>query len=665
MKKALCLLLTVCLLTGLSTAAFAGTHREGKPWVNPELPGNLPDERPAPEEDFYLYVNYDLHRKAADEPDAQINYAARVDQYLKDAVWNLINNGESVEARSLRILTSLMLDRERREKEGPEPLLAYFRRVRETKTVEELSALCREEGFLCGSPYAQCGLGPSEQDPEKFALTIQITELVPSVTPEDGSEAGGDDRPDTGKVEGELALLGYAPESARQLTERIVNYQNQYIAGLMTDADLADLGNAKPLTAAEIREICTPLYDQLLSQGFIRESGPDEAIYQIVMLPSFRYVQNQYTNENLDLFQAIVGITMLRYASDYLDPATYAKAHQIDGEADLKTAADEYLLLHARNLAEQAYAGVYISSAQRAEVRKLAEECRQALEERLSRCEWLSEESRKKAAEKASMIQVTIVGPEEPFDYEPLLKTLSEENISLLQAAIRYDRTEHQLLLRAAGTAYDRGLRLLYDDSMLKPDAIYEPGKNTFYLMAGILQPEFYNGASRETLLATIGQTIAHEMGHGFDARGIQYDGKGGYASPLTEEDLKKYQEKAMHLVENLNGIELTDSTRLDGQKKLTEETADLIAVRVVLDLAAKTEGFDYDLFFRTLAGKFFRSFKTREDAIDNFESDLHPPYYIRTNYTIAQFDEFYRTYPAVREGTGMYYAPEKRESLW
>ena len=60
----------------------------------------------------------------------------------------------------------------------------------------------------------------------------------------------------------------------------------------------------------------------------------------------------------------------------------------------------------------------------------------------------------------ASMIQVVIVGPEERVDYEPLLEALSAEDISLLQEAFRYDRMEHQFLLRAAGTSYAPGLRL-------------------------------------------------------------------------------------------------------------------------------------------------------------------------------------------------------------
>ena len=63
-------------------------------------------------------------------------------------------NGSVYEYNS-DILTFLIMDGGRREKEGLEPLLSYVRRVRETKTVEELSALCREEGFLFGAPYAQ------------------------------------------------------------------------------------------------------------------------------------------------------------------------------------------------------------------------------------------------------------------------------------------------------------------------------------------------------------------------------------------------------------------------------------------------------------------------------------------------------------------------------
>lgn len=183
--------------------------------------------------------------------------------------------------------------------------------------------------------------------------------------------------------------------------------------------------------------------------------------------------------------------------------------------------------------------------------------------------------------------------------------------------------------------------------------------------MAGILRPAFYNNSSRETLLGTVGTTIAHEMSHGFDPYGIQYDSEGQSNCVLTPEDLEAYQKKVQRLTENLSRIELADGALMDGTRKLSEEAADLLGLRLVLNMASQAEGFDYDLFFRTLARCFFRSFKTREAAMDNYASDYHPAYYIRVNYTFSQFEEFYRTYPAIQEGTGMYYPPESRESLW
>ncbi len=92
---------------------------------------------------------------------------------------------------------------------------------------------------------------------------------------------------------------------------------------------------------------------------------------------------------------------------------------------------------------------------------------------------------------------------------------------------------------------------------------------------------------------------------------------------------------------------------------------ADLLGLRLTLELAKKTASFDYDLFFRSLGYKFFRIFKTREAAMESYSSDPHPACLIRTNYTFSQFEDFYHTYPSIQEGTAMYYPPEKRETLW
>ena len=101
----------------------------------------------------------------------------------------------------------------------------------------------------------------------------------------------------------------------------------------------------------------------------------------------------------------------------------------------------------------------------------------------------------------------------------------------------------------------------------------------------------------------------------------------------------------------------------LKGPQLITEALADMTGLTLMLDLAKQEENFDYDAFFRAVA---VFSFDYRP-GIDDFKPDLygrvnpHPPYHVRVNFTLAHFDEFYRTYPTVTEGTPMYIAPEDR----
>ncbi len=666
MRKTICLLLMICLTTAMFSMAEG--ELEGRPWTNPELPGNLPDERPAVEENYYLYVNDGLHRNAyAQEEDSM---QTRVQKEVKESIWSLVDTGESTEAQVLRILTFLIMDGEARKREGMEPLMTRVRRVRDTRTTQELSDLCREEGFLMGSPYAVFWLEQSQQDPDLFALTVQMERPVPQAEIPEGLEEGSefpDELPlDTGRVEDELRQLGCTPEEAAQMTARILAFQKELQQESVDSVeDGFFMGDSRSLTASEIRDACTPLYDQMVSQGLFRGDDMDSALFQTAEFPALRNLQRLYTEDNLEVFQAIVCLYMLRYAAEYLDPATYARTNGISGEPDLKEAAFRYMKDHAKDLTEQAYMDAFVPPKQREQVQELAEEYKDALAERMAQCPWLSEESRKNAAEKASMLRILVVTSGERIDYGPLLEKLKDGSMNLLEAAVQYDLTVMERLRRLAGTPYDRGCRSLYTDSMLETNAVYEAGKNAFYMMAGMLRPDMYDGSSRETLLATIGQTIGHEMGHGFDANGVQGNGSGGAQSILTEEDQDTFRTKVQHFAQSLSRMELADGVSVNGTYVINEAIADLTGLRLTLDLARKTEGFDYDLFFRSLARKYYRSFQTREAALNDYSSNFHPAPYIRINFTFAQTDEFCGAYPSVREGTPMYIAPEMREDLW
>ena len=668
LKKALMILLAVCLLTSLLTGVLAEGHLEGKPWVNPEWPENVPDERPALENDFYLFVNYDLHRQPPMKTDSGSgdSIGTRIEKELADDIWKLVDAGESTEAKCLRILSSLIMDTDRREKEGLEPLMAYIRQVKAAKTVDELSAICRQEGFLFSSPYATFQLERSLENPDQFVIQIYENEVMPRLRfdADEPQPTKEEDWFDKKRAEEELILLGWEPDRARQLTERLARYELDSRTYQANGPETYETEQEQLPTLETIMKTCAPLADQTASLGLSPADASAANVFENADLSVFRYMQNQYRDENLELFKAIICLSMYHYAMDYLDLATYAKAHDAE-DVSTRQAAYEYMLTHTRFLAEQAYAAACISPELYAQVKDLAEECKGALADRMRRCEWLSEESRLNAVKKAESMEVVIVTPEERTDYGPLLAALSREGISLLDAAIQYDAMERHTVMRLAGKPYVRGHRFLNSDPLIAANAVYEPTKNTFYIMAGVLKPAFCNTASRETLLATLGQTIAHEMSHGFENYGVEYGWDGSQSCVLTEEDKPKFQERVQRMAGSLSQIELADGVMLNGSHTFFEAAADLMGLQVVLDLAKETEAFDYDLFFQTLGRKFYRSFMTRDEAISDYESNGHPAHFVRANYIFAQVDEFYLAYPAIQEGTGMYCAPENRVSLW
>jgi len=185
------------------------------------------------------------------------------------------------------------------------------------------------------------------------------------------------------------------------------------------------------------------------------------------------------------------------------------------------------------------------------------------------------------------------------------------------------------------------------------------------FIGAPALNMPMFDTASRAALLGTIGHHIGHELSHAFDSYGAMVDA--ARQGPLfTEEAGKYFADKVNILIERMNKIELLDGVMLNGQRKNAELIADLTGVSLSLDLAKKTDDFDYARFFLTYAAFFRQASMRRAEAEANYRSmDLHPAPYVRVNFVVAQFEEFYKAFPSVTEGTLMYVAPEDRFLIW
>ena len=106
----------------------------------------------------------------------------------------------------------------------------------------------------------------------------------------------------------------------------------------------------------------------------------------------------------------------------------------------------------------------------------------------------------------------------------------------------------------------------------------------------------------------------------------------------------------------------MVDLNRIATEQR-NPDTMDIDRVST-LDMVRETENFDYDAYFRAFA-YFFSAYQLREQVSPEGARNIHPYCYLRINFTVQHFDEFYRTYPSVTEGTPMYLAPEERILVW
>lgn len=167
---------------------------------------------------------------------------------------------------------------------------------------------------------------------------------------------------------------------------------------------------------------------------------------------------------------------------------------------------------------------------------------------------------------------------------------------------------------------------------------------------------------SDEELYSRLGMVIGHEISHAFDSAGAQFDKDGNMNMWWNEEDYKAFEEKNKKLADYYSAMSPWAGQYFNGSIMTGEACADMGGMKCMLRIAAKKDGFDNDKFFRSYA-QFWLSKFTKNTAL-YYLTDEHPMPYLRVNCVLQQFDEFCDLYD-IKEGDGMYLAPEDRVNIW
>jgi putative endopeptidase len=310
----------------------------------------------------------------------------------------------------------------------------------------------------------------------------------------------------------------------------------------------------------------------------------------------------------------------------------------------------------------------YFPPSSKDSMEKLVDALDKALGEDIQSLPWMSDATKKQAELKLSEFRRKIGYPEKWRDYSSLAVD-RDDLIGNLRRSAAY---EFAYDLNKIGKPVDEK-----EWGMTPPtvNAYYDPAMNDINFPAGILQPPFFDAAKDPAVnFGAIGVVIGHEMTHGFDDEGSQYDGKGNLREWYTPEDRKQFVAKTDCEVNEYNGFESVPGAKLNGKLTLGENTADngglRIAYQALLNtLAAEGPGADKTIDGYTPSQRYFISFaqvwcenRTDKSARVSVKTDPHSPGAWRTNGSVQNFDEFGKAF-GCKKGDPM--MPENACRVW
>ena len=314
----------------------------------------------------------------------------------------------------------------------------------------------------------------------------------------------------------------------------------------------------------------------------------------------------------------------------------------------------------------------------------------------ITNSDWLGEETKAKALEKLSKFTPMIGYTERWRDYTAFDVHAGAGLVANMQAAALY---EWGFQLSKAGKPVDKGEWLMNPQTV---NAYYEPSMNVIVFPAAILQPPFFNPDAEDAAnYGGIGAVIGHEIGHGFDDQGAQYDGDGVLNDWWTTDDKANFEKRTKALIEQYNAFvptqldekyadEPNKAPHVNGALTIGENIGDLGGVNIALKAYAfaldEAAGRDKDGSAKAIEEslsaapvmdgwtglqRFFLSYasiwrsKNRDELAEKYlQIDPHSPAECRTNGIVRNVDLFYRAFD-VTPDSAMWLDPDKRVRIW
>ena len=636
-----------------------------------------------PQDDFYNYVNGTWAKTAkipADKPTWGSFHILRekTDENCLLILDNLLkeNFAQGTEGQKIKDLYESFIDWKKRDAEGLKPIEGLLAKIDNIKTLADLQKYLEEVTPEGENPICAWGVYADMKDSNMNTVYLGNFSI-----------GMGRDYYQKDNKENTEALQKYQDyvmaifkvlkdDKAAEKAKQMVNFERSVAKLMLTNEEDRNPNlSYNPQTMAELSKLVKNInLPQLLKNVGV---NTDKVVVSEIRL--YKQYDKFINEKNLPLIKDYLKYQLvadnasnLTKELDELSFNFYSK--ELQGQQEQRPMNKRALSVINGILGEafgKLYVEKYFPPKAKEEMVTLVDYLKKSFAQHIKDVTWMSDATKEKALAKLNKFTVKVGYPDKWEDYskltiEPAAKSVYYTNLQ------RVNEWAYQKSLEKVGKPVDK---TKWGMSPQTVNAYYNPLYNEIVFPAAILQPPFFNfEADPAVNFGGIGAVIGHEMTHGFDDSGAEFDGDGNLQNWWTPEDKKNFENATKALAKQYDQYEPVKGVFVNGTFTSGENIADLGGVNIAFDALQmylkdkgnvdKISNFTQDQRFFISWGTVWRTLSTDKYLTNQVKTDPHSPGYFRSFGPLVNVEAWYKAFD-VKEGDKLYKKPEDRIKIW
>ena len=471
-----------------------------------------------------------------------------------------------------------------------------------------------------------------------------------------------------------FTLSGYEATRAEEATANVLKIETALAKVAMTRDEQRDIaGQYNPRTLSQLKKDYSNIDWDLLIKALGLESVENVILGQPRSFAEVNKLLGELTEQEIKDYLACCYI---RSASSYLSDDYVDAKFELFGKVMSGKKEQEPRWKRALSVPNgllgmavgELYVQKYFAGESKAKMLDLVENLKVSLGEHINNLTWMTDSTKQNALVKLNSFKVKIGYPDKWKDYSSIVVNPEESYWANIKKAIKWHVDEG---MAKYGKPVDKEEWLMSPQTV---NAYYNPTTNEICFPAGILQAPYFDvDADDASNYGAIGVVIGHEMTHGFDDQGRNFDHEGNMTDWWTNEDSESFKALTEILVAQFDSVQVAEGVNANGRYTLGENIADQGGLRVAYTAFKKTQqgqsedkidGFTPDQRFYLAYANVWAGNITEQEILRRTKTDVHSLGKWRVNATLRNIDTFYKAFD-VKVGDAMYRPEEDRVIIW